>query len=406
MLPPSVATRLDQLLAADDADRARRYPGGSSARQPVHTVYVPADQFTDETIADWRARALASVADFGPLPGVDPELVAAVLAKLAREPIEDLRIDFEDGFGHHDDPVEDEAVRAAAAAVTSLAGRGELPAFFGLRIKSLEGPTRARAIRTLDRFLDAIPADVAARPGLRITLPKLTSVGQVEAMVELCAALESAHGLDRLNFELQIETPQAVLGADGRIALAPMVHAAGVRCVGLHYGTYDYSAALGVAAPYQSMEHPVADQAKALMQIATAGTGVPVSDGSTNIVPVGDAQSVRAAWELHYRLVRRSLEHGIYQGWDLHPAQLPTRFAATFAFYRDGFSAAAARVRAYAARIQTSVLDEPATAVALVGYLFRGLDSGALTADEVTTECDLSLAELAVLGRRPAKDGL
>ena len=103
-----------------------------------------------------------------------------------------------------------------------------------------------------------------------------------------------------------------------------MVHAAAGRCTALHYGTYDYSAFCGIAAEYQSMAHPVADHAKLVMQAAAAGTGVRLSDGSTNILPVGDADAVRAGWRLHLRLVRRSLERGYYQGWDLHPAQLPT----------------------------------------------------------------------------------
>src|SRR5215204_1845676 len=126
-----------------------------------------------------------------------------------------------------------------------------------------------------------------------------------------------------------------------------MVHAAGGRCVSLHYGTYDYSAACGVAAAYQSLEHPAADHAKAVMQVAAAGTGVRLSDGSTNVVPVGDTAAVRAAWDLHARLVRRSLERGFYQGWDLHPAQLPTRYGATYTFFREATPAAVDRLGRY-----------------------------------------------------------
>jgi len=157
----------------------------------------------------------------------------------------------------------------------------------------------------------------------------------------------------------------------------------------LHYGTYDYSAACGIAAGYQSTEHPVADHAKAVMQVAAAGTGVRLSDGSTNVLPVGDAPAVRRAWELHARLVRRSLERGFYQGWDLHPAQLPTRYAATYAFFRDGLPAAADRLRAYLDRRESGILDEPATARALAGFLRRGLDCGAFDRDEVDLDLEL-----------------
>jgi hypothetical protein len=171
--------------------------------------------------------------------------------------------------------------------------------------------------------------------------------------------------------------------------------------VGLHYGTYDYSAAIGVAAAFQSMEHPAADHAKAVMQLAAAGTGVPISDGSTNVLPVGDTASVHAAWQLHARLVRRSLERAYYQGWDLHPAQLPTRFAATFAFYREGLPAAGRRLRAYLDASSSDVLDEPATAVALASYLVRGLDAGAVDENEVAAASGLDRAALAALARRP-----
>jgi citrate lyase beta subunit len=204
-------------------------------------------------------------------------------------------------------------------------------------------------------------------------------------MGRLCERLETEFGLPagRLRFEVQIETPQAILGPDGTATVARIVHAAPGRLTGLHYGTYDYSAACGVAGAYQSLEHPAADHAKAVMQVAAAGTGVRLSDGSTNVLPVGDGHAVRSAWALHARLVRRSLERGFYQGWDLHPAQLPTRFLATYLFFRTGLATAASRLVAYAERAASGVLDEPATARALSGYLLRGLDCGAFSEDEL-----------------------
>jgi hypothetical protein len=168
----------------------------------------------------------------------------------------------------------------------------------------------------------------------------------------------------------------------------------------LHYGTYDYSAATGVAAPYQSLEHPVADYAKAVMQVAAAGTGVTLSDGSTNVVPVGSTEQIVAAWRLHARLVRRSLEHGYYQGWDLHPLHLVTRFAATYAFYREGWPSAAARLRAYLDRSAGATLDEPATAQAMAALLVRGLHCGALDEAEVQAGCGLDLDALDRLYHR------
>ncbi|MCD0451508.1 aldolase [Actinocorallia sp. API 0066] len=361
----TIHDELDARLAKADAELAARYPGERPGRQPVHTVYVPADRVTDDLPVVWGAAALAALDEHGlPYP---EELDAPVRAKLAAEPIEDLRLDFEDGYGRRDDAQEDAHARAAARF---LAARPT--PFSGIRIKCLEADVRRRAVRTLQIVLDGLGA---VPEGFVVTLPKVTSVAQVEAMAAVCAALEPAPGA--LRFEIQIETPQSILGPDGTALVAPMIHAADGRCTGLHYGTYDYSASCGIAAAYQAMDHPVADHAKAVMQAAAAGTGVRLSDGSTNVLPVGEG--TREAWALHSRLVRRSLERGFYQGWDLHPAQLPTRFAANFAFYREGASSAIARLTAYLNRTESTHLDEPATARALAAYLRRGLHCGALT---------------------------
>lgn len=387
-LPPDVLDALDRRLRPVDAELRRAYPGPPPGRAPVHTVYVPADAVTPDLVPRWGADALAALRAHPPLPFPE-ELGEKVAEKLGREPIEDLRVDFEDGFGHRDDADEDAAIRAAVSALRD----GALPPFLGLRCKGLEAATRARAVRTLDLFLTEWLGSAPWPAGFVITLPKVSAVEQVAAMVELCERLEQAHDLPprRLRFELQVETPPAVLGPDGTATVARMIHAASGRCTGLHYGTYDYSAACGIAAGYQSMEHPVADHAKAVLQVAAAGTGVRVSDGSTNVLPVGDTEAVHAAWALHARLVRRSLERGFYQGWDLHPAQLPTRFGATYAFYRDGRAGAVARLRAYLDRASTGLLDEPATARALAGFLLRGLDCAAL--DESEVDLDRSTLE-------------
>ncbi|MEU1586875.1 hypothetical protein [Micromonospora sp. NPDC005710] len=371
---------LDRRLAPVDDALRRHYPGTVPGRQPVHTVYVPADRFTPDLCQRWGAQALDALDACPPLPFAE-ELRDRVVAKLSTEPIEDLRLDFEDGYGVRDDEEEDEAARAAATGLRTV----PRPAFVGLRCKSLDRDTRDRAVRTLDVFLDALGPPP---PGFVITLPKVRAVPQVAAMVVLCAQLETAYALPAasLRFELQVETPEAVLGADGTATVARMITAAEGRCVGLHYGTYDYSAACGIAAAQQSLDHPVADYAKAVMQVAAAGTGVRVCDGSTNVLPVGDPAAVHAAWRLHASLVRRSLERGFYQGWDLHPAQLPTRFAATYAFFRDGLTGTVDRLRAYLARRAGGVLEEPATAHALAMFLRRGLDCGALDPDEVSVD--------------------
>jgi len=395
--------RLDQQLQQTDSHLAACYPGDAGVRQPVHTVYVPADRYHSGLAADWGAQALAALAEHGPsaaaldglgLPaGLMAQIYDRVRSKLEREPIEDLRIDFEDGYGHRSDGVED---ADAVSAASKLAAAGRATPFSGVRFKGLEAATRRRGIRTLDLVLGTLAERSGLPAGFVVTLPKVSSAGQAEAMADLCERLEQVHAFEpgRLRFELQIETPQAVLGADGTATVARMIHASRGRCSALHYGTYDYSAAVGVAAAYQSMEHPAADYAKAVMQAAAAGTGVQLSDGSTNILPVGDRQQVLAAWRLHLRLVRRSLERGYYQGWDMHPAQLVSRYAATYGFFRDGMAASAARLRAYVEGAESHVLDEPATAQALAGFLVRGLDCGALDEAETRALTGLDRADL------------
>jgi citrate lyase beta subunit len=386
---------LDRRLGPVDAALRHRYPGEPRTRQPVHTVYVPADRYRAGTALSYAEQALAALDTHGPLRtvlGIDVDIEERVEAKLRREPVEDLRVDFEDGYGVWPDAEEDAAARAAAAA---LPAEGLLCC--GLRIKSLEPATRRRGVRTLDVFLDAFLDAAGALPdGFVVTLPKVSAPEQVSALVTVCERLEQVYGLaaGRLRFELQIEVPQAIVAADGTAAVVRMIQAAEGRCTGLHYGTYDYSAACGVAAAYQAMDHPAADHAKAVMQVAAAGTGVRLSDGSTNVLPVGDRAAVHAAWRLHAGLVRRSLRRAYYQGWDLHPAQLPTRYAATYAFYRESWATSASRLAAYLSRVDSGLLDEPATARALAGFLLRGLDCGALDEAEVLAVAGCARADL------------
>jgi hypothetical protein len=408
---------IEAALGPADRKRRQEYPGDANTRQPVHTVYIPADRVETGVASAWGASALAAVREHAPDPnkmagvlGMDPVLLSdvwdTVLAKLDREPIEDLRVDAEDGYRGAPE-AEDADVLAAAAAVASDVLAGVAPPFLGLRAKCLEAPVRARGLRSLELFLDGLIDGVGgvsglARTELLITLPKITDVTQVEVMFSVLDELELAYGFPpgRIGLELQIETPQAVLGPDGRATLALMVHAAGSRCRGLHYGTYDYSASLGIAAAYQASDHPAADHAKATMQLAVAGTPANAVDGSTNLLPVGSRDQVHAGWRVHAGLVRRALERGFYQGWDLHPAQLVTRYLATYAFYRQAMPAAAARLRAYVSQVAGGVLDEPATAKALASVLIRGLDCGALSAGEIAAATDLDRAALDTLARR------
>ncbi|MEY9967072.1 citrate lyase beta subunit [Streptacidiphilus sp. MAP12-16] len=419
-LSSAVRAGVDTALAEVDAELASRYPGEPSTRQPVHTVYVPADALAETNVTalvrDWGRQATALLDQHAPNAAtlaaivgrpadqLATEVYDRVRAKLDREPVEDLRIDFEDGYGPRPDAEEDGAAVQAARLVAAAVAEGTAPPYIGIRMKCMEAAVRTRGIRTLDLFLtELLSAGSGGLPsGLVLTLPKVTYTQQVSAMVRLAEDFERAAGLPdgRIGFEIQIETTQAILGADGRATVARMIDAAEGRATGLHYGTFDYSASCGVGAAYQSMEHPVADHAKAVMQVAAAGTGVRLSDGSTNVIPTGDAAQVRGAWHLHHRLVRRSLERAYYQGWDMHPGHLPTRYAAVYSFYREGLDQAAARLSAYVSRSGGDVMDEPATAKALSSYLLRGLDCGAVDTAEVEKATGLDRRQLNALAGR------
>ncbi|NBP91319.1 MAG: aldolase [Actinobacteria bacterium] len=395
-------------LAEVDTTLAERYPGDFGGRQPIHTCYVPADKFSTRTIHEWGEHArnalsahANSAAEFAGVIGVKEEVAAdwwpRLQEKLTSEPIEDLRIDFEDGYGRRSDIEEDDHVTSALASMQSLT-----TAFSGIRMKSLEAVTRDRALRTLDQFITGLVKQGGVPENFVVTLPKVTFVEQVEVMVKACEDLEHSLKLKAgtIRFEIQIETTQAIVSPKGKVSAALMIDAAQGRLTAFHYGTYDYSAAAGISAAYQTLDHPAADFAKSLLQVVAAGTGVRLSDGSTNIIPIGERDSVRAAWANHYRLVRRSLERGFYQGWDLHGAQIPTRIAANFTFYREGLAAASQRLRTYLDKAESGTMDEPATALALAGYFLRGLDSGAITSAEMFSLTGQSEEALRALVKR------
>ncbi|PKW12836.1 DUF6986 family protein [Saccharopolyspora spinosa] len=406
-----IAKRLARLSAVDE-HIARTYPGASAARQPVHTCYVPANKVDAETVRQWGREALAAFdrdaprfEDFVEILGLDDQIARAVhprvRAKLQNSPVEDLRIDFEDGYGRPGDDVEDADAERTAGVVAAWLRDGIEPANFGLRVKSFDTPElRARSVRTLDVFLTALLQQWGSLPaGFVLTFPKVVDAAQVEVFVELLELFEQQLGMPEksLRFEIQVETTQSIVDSHGRLALPLFLRAGGGRVTGLHFGTYDYTASCGLTAAHQHLAHRACDFARHAMQVSAAGTGVFLSDGSTNVLPVGD--QVHHGWHTHYGLTRRSLEHGFYQGWDLHPAQLVTRYAAVFAAFRDSAPAEAARLSAYVSASGSAVLDEPATARALAASFVRALDNGATDADEVKEMTGLAEPEIRKLGR-------
>jgi hypothetical protein len=338
-----------------------------------------------------------------------------VIAKLKREAVEDFRIDFEDGFGVRPDAEEDATAVRAATELAEALRRGIAPPFYGIRIKTFSEELKLRAVRTLDLFVSTLVAEHGSvPPGFVVTLPKITVEEQPRALVRLFEALERNLRLPSgvLKMEMMIELTQSLIDVEGRIALPRLLWACEGRCTGAHFGTYDYTASCDITAAHQRMSHQACQFALAMMKNAYAGTGVFLSDGATNVMPVGvhraapgkklskaqdeeNVAAVHAAWRMMYGHVRGSLSNGFYQGWDLHPAQLPIRYAASYAFFLEGFAAAAERLKnfiekAAQATLVGDVFDDAATGQGLLNYFLRGLASGAV-----------SEAELAVTGLTP-----
>jgi citrate lyase beta subunit len=440
--PRTVLTKRDLrpiLSSLDKVNRrlARDYPGDPVHRQPVHTVYGGAHLFREETAQRCGAVALAALDQYAPdarsfaeaiglsLEGGDPtahaeRLRARVVDKLRTEPVEDFRIDFEDGYGIRGDAEEDGHAEAAALAVGRALASGSLPPFIGIRVKPMSRETHARSVRTLDLFLSALVDETRGRlpPNFAVAIPKLLSPEHVAAVAAVCAGLERRLKLraGSITLELMIETPQSIVGADGRLVLRPLVAAGRGRVVSVHFGAYDYTALCGISAAWQSLRHPACDAARHIMHAALAQSGVRLSDGATTILPVpphravgdsplGDHQraenrdTVHRAWKVHFADVTHALVNGFYQGWDLHPAQLPTRYAALYEFFHSARPAATTRLRTFVdnaaqATVAGAVFDDAATGQGLLNFFLRGLNSDAITAAEAA-ETGLTAEDLS-----------
>ena len=425
--PAAQAALLDSLHAANLAFVAL-HPGDPPRRQPVHVVYGGGHLFRADTAAKLGEVARRAMAEYAPDPAALDQALglgalaepvyARVVEKLAREPVEDFRIDFEDGYGTRPDADEDRDVTNAAREVAKGHQAGTLPEFIGIRIKPLTEELRVRSIRTLRIFLGTLLGEAGELPeNLVLTLPKVTIPEQVSVFAGLLAGLEHELGLDDgvLRFEVMVETPQLVMDANGRSALPALIPAAKGRLQAAHFGTYDYTASMGITAAHQRMRHPVCEHAKRVMQAAYAGTGVWLSDGSTAILPVPVHSSregaltpaqraenragVHAAWRLHADDVRHSLAGGFYQGWDLHPAQLVSRYAALFEFFLQGLDAAGERLRNFVAKAAQATLvgdvfDDAATGQGLLNYFLRAVQTGAVTEARAVEMSQLTVHEI------------
>jgi citrate lyase beta subunit len=406
---------------------ASRYPGESPRRQPVHTVYGGAHLFKSNTAPRLSELSMRSFETYAPdaqtfaqalgLPDkLADTIYGRVREKLSREAVEDFRIDFEDGYGTRPDTEEDGHAVSAALEVAKGLEAGTLPPFIGIRIKTFSEELHTRSIRTLDLFLTTLAKQTGGRlpENFVVTLPKIISPAQVATLSDIFDLLEPKLGLatGSLKMEMMVETTQSIINERGESNLPLMLAAARGRCTAAHFGTYDYTASCSITAAYQDMLHPACDFARHVMQVSFGGTGIWLSDGATNIMPVAphrgelspkqegeNLQVVHRAWKLHYEHVRHSLANAFYQGWDLHPAQFPTRYAAVFTFFLEGLEAASERLQNFVAKAAQATLvgdvfDDAATGQGLLNYFIRAINCGAVNEQEALDLSGLTLEEL------------
>jgi citrate lyase beta subunit len=408
----------------------RRYPSESNRRQPVHTVYGGAHIFKSDSAQKLGEVALRSLQEYAPdastlarVLGFEGSLAEKVydrfVEKLRREPVEDFRLDFEDGYGNRPDAEEDAHAASSAEEVARGFSENTLPPFIGIRIKPMNEDLRARSMRTLDIFVTALLEKTSGKlpENFVITVPKIQLPAQMTAVVRLFEILERTNGLTSgaLRIEPMIETPQSIINSRGEVALGSLIEAAEGRCRSVHFGVYDYTASCGITASYQTMGHPACDFARQMMLVSLAGTGIHLSDGATNILPVGphrdedvkslteeqrdkNREAVYSAWRLGFNDNLHSLRTGFYQGWDLHPAQFVTRYAAVYSFFLEGLESASNRLKTFVekaalASLFGDVFDDAATGQGLLNFFLRGIACGAITEAEALAN-GLTLEEL------------
>lgn len=399
-----------------------------SGRTPVHTVYGGAQLFTRETPGKLASIARGSLdkyasddAAFEEIFGIPAEIAGVVrervAAKLSDGAVEDFRIDFEDGYGVRSSEEEDKHAILAAEETAKAIENELLPAFFGIRIKALNGETGKRALRTLDLFLTRLVESTGGPipSNFVVTLPKVSDPAEVWILTRALDEIENGLGLERasIGIEVMIETARAIFSPNGTLALPSIVDAADGRCVAAHFGAYDYLSELGIAASEQRLRHHACDLARNLMKLSLAGHAVDLSDGATNLMPVGlhrgadisneqqaeNASAVRAAWKLHYDNIRHGLANGFYRGWDLHPAQFVARYAAVYAFFLESLPSASERLWSFIekgarANLVGNSFDDAATAQGLLGFFRRAVDCGAISGEDVMNKAGLSIEDI------------
>lgn len=432
----------------------------SAFRSPVHVVYGGANLFKAKTPAKLGEIALKSLGKYAPnfaefaramwlsgaetlpvydeairdleerlkegLEKIKTENSAAYFAwtiynrtieKLKREPVEDFRIDFEDGYGFRADAEEDAHCISASDELAKSFREKSITPFCGFRVKSFQHETYKRAVRTLDLFLTNFLEKTGGKlpENFVVTLPKITRQVEVETLSKLLTEFEKKNNLEHgaIEIEIMIETPQSIVSETGEIALRKLVEAGRGRVNSAHFGAYDYTASFGISGVHQHLQHEACNFARQMMQTSLAPLNIRLSDSVTTEMPIPiykgenltkeqnseNFRAVHAAWRKHFNNVDNSLINGFYQSWDLHPAQLVARYAAVYAFFLESKDAQSKRLKGFIekatqANLTGNTFDDAASAQGLLNFFMRALNCGAMTEKEVAEATNLAAVEL------------
>ena len=446
------------ILGTANLEFQKKYPGDKPDRQPVHTVYGGANLFKADTCKKMGSIALKSLQTYAPnfvvladvlqlegflnLPSSEKKIEKLVkkldrmsekerkknpawlsysvynkiVKKLEKEAVEDFRIDFEDGFGNRPDEEEDATALHVAKELAKGMKNKTISPFIGIRIKPFTEDLKYRGVKTLDIFLTTLLEITKGRlpDNFVVMLPKVTIPEQVVTLVRLFEIIEKENDLKpgALKMETMVEATQTIMDDEGRNPLMKIIRAGEGRCIAAHFGTYDYTASCGITAKYQTMAHPVCDFAHHMTKVALGGTGIFLSDGATNVMPVApnrgeklakeklkeNTHSVHHAWRVGYSHTMHSLINGFYQGWDLNHAQLPMRYAATYNFFLSSYDDALFRLKTFVERAAVSTLtgdifDDAATGQGLLNFFLKAINCGAISEKE-TLATGLTIDEI------------
>ena len=454
------AQTLKDIFAKLDSSESPIAGAESNFRSPVHVVYGGANLFKSDTPQKLGKIALQNLRTYAPdfaefaravwLKGADTlppfgDVAAALenrfdadaeqlksenyaawfalcvyrrtVEKLEREAVEDFRIDFEDGYGFRPNDEEDAHCISSSNALAESFLRGTITPFCGFRIKSFAPETVRRAVKTLDLFLTNLVEKCGGRlpENFVVTLPKITRAVEVAALNKLLTEFEKRNDLPNctVKIEIMIETAEAIVDENGAIALRGLVEAGRGRIASAHFGAYDYTAAFGISGAHQHLRHDACNFARQMMQIALSPLNIRLSDSVTTEMPTPvhrgenltdkqnaeNKRAVQTAWRAHFNNVTASLINGFYQSWDLHPAQLPARYAAVYAFFIESKDVQGKRLQSFVEKATQASLtgnqfDDAASAQGLVNFFVRALSCGAMTETEAAESTTLSADEL------------